>query len=446
MIKGGIIMGKRWLGIDVYEAAMQRIDYVFQKFDHVVVSFSGGKDSGVMLELVYDYYKKHESKVKVSVFHLDYEGSYQQTLDYVDRCMGKYPEFDYYHICLPVSASCGISMYHTTWMPWNPEEKELWVREIPDKPYVIHLENHSFDFFRVGMSDYQFQVKFGKWLHKEKEAKLTAILVGIRAQESLHRYNAINRKDNFRSFGNTRFTQRIGMNVFNVYPIYDWTTSDIWTANALFKWDYNEIYDLYYKAGIPVNEMRVANPFHHSGVHSLKLYRAIEPKTWAKLVGRVNGANFAAIYGGSRAVGYKTVKLPQGHSWKTYVNFLLKTLPAATRNIYLKKFTASIKYWTETGGALPLNVVDELDNVPVAFEKLGKPQNNRNYRQPYEVIRFKEYPDNLPIKNFRLVPSYKRMCITILKNDTACRYMGFSQTVEELSKQKEALETWKNLF
>ncbi|WP_338108768.1 hypothetical protein [Enterococcus mundtii] len=42
---------------------------------------------------------------------LEYEGGYEPTLQYVKRSMGKYPEFNYYHICLPISASCGISMY-----------------------------------------------------------------------------------------------------------------------------------------------------------------------------------------------------------------------------------------------------------------------------------------------------------------------------------------------
>lgn len=59
------------------------------------------------------------------------------------------------------------------------------------------------------------------------------------------------------------------------------------------------------------------------------------------------------------------------------------------------------------------------------------------------MIKFNEYPDEVPIKNFRLVPSYKRMCITILKNDTSCRYMGFSQTKDELQKKEEAIRLWK---
>ena len=55
------------------------------------------------------------------------------------------------------------------------------------------------------------------------------------------------------------------------------------------------------------------------------------------MIGRVNVANFAAIYGGTIALGYRGVSLPKGHTWETYVDFLLKTLPEDIREVYLKK-------------------------------------------------------------------------------------------------------------
>lgn len=437
-------MGIVYLKKNVYDAFMERMDIIFEKFDHLLIAFSGGKDSGVLLELVYKYYKLQRPSAQVSVYHIDYEGNYQQTIDYVDRCMGKYSEFDYYHLCMPISASCGVSMYQSTWTPWNPDEKNIWFKELPKNS--INLENHSFDFFKVGMSDYVFQEKFSKWIHKKKKAKRTAVLIGIRTNESLHRYHAVTRNDAFYMFGNIHYSRRITSNVFNFYPIYDWNVEDVWTANAKFGLDYNRLYDLYYKSGVAVSNMRVANPFHECGIHSLKLYRSIEPNTWNRLVGRVNGANFAAIYGGTKAVGYREISLPEGHTWKTYTNFLLKSLPKSVREIYLRKFISSKKYWLDKGGALPISVIKELKKKGVVFENLGRPTQNRKYKKEYEIIRFKYYPDEVDVKNFRLVPSYKRMCITIFKNDTSCRYMGFGQTKDELLKKKEAMEEWENLL
>jgi predicted phosphoadenosine phosphosulfate sulfurtransferase len=72
-------------------------------------------------------------------------------------------------------------------------------------------------------------------------------------------------------------------------------------------------------------------PFNDWALSSLKLYRAIEPNIWGRMVGRVNGANFTSIVGGTTARGWKNIKLPKGHTWKSYVEFLLKTLPDETR-------------------------------------------------------------------------------------------------------------------
>lgn len=440
-------MVKKYQKNNVFEAFDERLQIICKYFDHIVVSFSGGKDSGLMLELVHHFYKEKNlaSKgIQISVFYLDYEGNYQATKDYIKRTMWKYSEFEYYHICMPISASCGISMMQPTWLPWDPDCKEIWLSDIPEK--AIHMDNHCFPFFEVGMSDYTFQKKFSKWLHEKKGVKRTAILVGIRAQESLNRFRAVTREETVSKFGTIPYSSRISYNIFNFYPMYDWNFKDIWIANYKLNLDYNSLYDLYFQAGLPFKEMRVANPFHQCGVSSLKLYRALEPNTWGAMIGRVNGANFGAIYGGTSALGYKGVHLPEGHTWKSYVEFLLKTLPEKIRKIYKKKFATSIKYWTKSGGPLPYSIVKELETTKIVFEDLGIPQNNRKYKQEYRMIRFKEYPDVVNVKNFRMIPSYKRMCITILKNDTSCQYMGFGQTLDELQKKKEAMKKWETIL
>jgi predicted phosphoadenosine phosphosulfate sulfurtransferase len=430
-------MGKIFCEQNVFDAFMERLELIFSKFDNIIVAFSGGKDSGLLLELVHLYYINHSPSSKVSVYHIDYEGNYQYTVDYVTRCMRKYPYFQYYHICMPISASCGVSMYQSTWIPWNPKEQDIWVREMPEK--AITLDNHDFDFFEPGMSDYIFQIKFGKWLHEKNRAARTAVLVGIRAQESLNRYHAVTRSGDAVGFEGINHSTRIFEDIYNFYPLYDWATEDVWTANYKYGFDYNKLYDLFYLSGVSLAEMRVANPFHICGVDTLKLYRVIEPNTWGKLIGRVNGANFGAIYGGTKAMGYKEISLPEGHAWKSYTEFLLDTLPEHTANIYRRKFETSFSYWLEKGGALPVRVIEELQNAGVKFERLGKPRGNRKYSDEFEVVRFYEYPDDIKLKDFKMIPSYKRMCVTILKKDTSCKYMGFSQTKDELQKQKKAV-------
>jgi predicted phosphoadenosine phosphosulfate sulfurtransferase len=99
-IFGGVYMGKVFHNQNVLEAFKDRMEFIFSKFDHIVVAFSGGKDSGLMLELLNLCCEERKPSLRVSVYHIDYEGNYQYIIDYVSRCMGKYPHFDYYHLCI----------------------------------------------------------------------------------------------------------------------------------------------------------------------------------------------------------------------------------------------------------------------------------------------------------------------------------------------------------
>ena len=105
------------------------------------------------------------------------------------------------------------------------------------------------------------------------------------------------------------------------------------------------MYELYYKAGVPLDRQRVASPFLSTAQETLKLYKAIDPNTWGRMLGRVNGVNFTGIYGGTRAMGWQNIKLPEGYTWKEYMYFLLDTLPEETKQSYLEKLRVSREFW-----------------------------------------------------------------------------------------------------
>ncbi|MDR2765755.1 MAG: DUF3440 domain-containing protein [Tannerella sp.] len=422
----------------VYEATQQRLARIFADFDNIFVSFSGGKDSGVLLNLCIDYVRGHNIKHKIGVFHIDYEAQYEATTKYVNETLSQNGDIiDTYRICVPFKVTTCTSMHQSYWRPWEESKRNILVSSMPDDC----LKKEDFPFFNERMWDYEFQERFGLWLHERKQSTRTCCLVGIRTQESLHRWRAIHSDRNYKNYCGLNWTKQMFDDVYNAYPIYDWITEDIWTANARFGWSYNRLYDLYYQAGVPIDAMRVASPFLSAAQDSLKLYRVIEPHTWGKLVSRVNGVNFTGIYGGTTAMGWKSITLPKGHTWKSYMYFLLDTLPEEARRNYLLKLETSMKFWRTRGGVLSEKTIQELKDAGIKIE-VGDTTNYKTDKKPVRM----EYLDDIDSEEFQFIPTYKRMCICIMKNDHLCKYMGFSLTKNENERRKAIIDKYNALL
>jgi len=422
----------------VYDASQIRIHTLFEKFDNICVSFSGGKDSGVLLNLCIDYIREHKPHRKLCVFHMDYEAQYQMTTEYVEKTLAENADIlEVYRCCVPFKVTTCTSMHQDHWRPWEESKRDIWVSKMPETCF----KRDDFPFFRYEMWDYEFQEKFSLWLHQRKKATRTACLVGIRTQESLNRWRAIHSDRNYRNFNGLNWTKEMYTDVYNAYPIYDWLTTDVWTANGKFRWAYNRLYDLFYKAGVPLEKQRVASPFLSAAQDSLKLYRVIEPHTWGKLISRVNGVNFTGLYGGTTTMGWQSIKLPSGHSWESYMHFLLNTLPDEARANYLDKLSVSVRFWKEKGGVLSDDTIQKLKASGVKFEVAE----TTNYQTSKHPVRM-EYIDEIDIAEAKEIPTFKRMCICIMKNDHLCKYMGFTQTKNEMARRKNIMEKYQRIL
>lgn len=428
---------------NVYELAQERLKVIFNEFDNIYVAFSGGKDSGLLLNMTLDFQKKYYPEKKIGVFHQDFEAQYSVTTEYVERTFKRIEnDVEPYWVCLPMATRTALSSYEMFWYPWDDTKVSSWVRPMPKHSYVINLDNNPMTTYTYKMHQEDLAKQFGRWYRISHENKKTICLLGIRADESLNRYSGIiNKKYGYKGLC---WISKQFKNVWCASPMYDWSTNDIWHANYLFDYDYNHIYDMFYKAGLKPNQMRVASPFNDYARDSLNLYRVIDPEIWAKLVGRVKGVNFGAIYARTKAMGYRNLKLPKGHTWRSYTEFLLDTLPNRIRNNYVKKFNSSIKFWHHTGGGLEEDTIQELIDHGYNIRRNGI--SNYTIMKNSRIIFLDKIPDDTDdIKSTKDLPSWKRMCYCILKNDHTCRFMGYGLTREQQKRINILKQKYSNV-
>lgn len=381
-------MGKLPLGINVFLAAQKRIEWTFDNFEKIYLSFSAGKDSTVMLHMVMDEAIKR--KRKIGVLLIDLEGQYKLTIDHALSCYERYKDYiDPYWICLPIHLRNAVSVYETHWKCWDAEKEKSWIREIP--PVAISDPNY-FPFFHDGMEFEEFVPLFGEWYGQGKE---TACFVGIRSDESLNRYRTISSRSKIMK-DNQQYTTQVLPGLYNVYPIYDWKTADIWIYHAKFPdKQHNRLYDLMYKAGLTISQMRICQPYGDDQRRGLWLFHLIEPETWARVVARVNGANSGSLYINEtgNVTGYRRVSKPEGHTWRSFADLLINSMPPKTKLHYESKIFIFNKWWMERG--YPEGIPDEVD-----------------YRLEAE----------------RKAPSWRRVVKSLLRNDYWCKGLSFTQT------------------
>jgi predicted phosphoadenosine phosphosulfate sulfurtransferase len=395
-------MPKRGLGIDVLSAARERIKWTFDNFDRVYISFSAGKDSTVLLHLVMDEAKKRNRKV--GCFFLDWECQITLTIDFAKRMYQQYADnIEPYWVALPIKTWNACSQIEPEWTAWDQQKKDLWVRQ-PESISITDLE--FFPFYYEGMPFEEFVPMFGEWYAQGEKC---ACFVGIRADESLNRFRTVAREDKPMIEGKAWTTNAIA-DVWNIYPIYDWRTEDIWTYFAKEQKTYNRLYDRMHQAGLKISQMRICEPFGDEARKGLWLYQIVEPQMWAKVCLRVAGANTGALYCEEKGavLGNHHIALPNGHTYKSFALHLLSTMPLRTAEHYKNKLAVYIKWWSKRG------YVDDIpDQAEVRLESLGK------------------------------VPSWRKVCKTFLRNDYWCKGLGFSPTKSnayqkyvELSKRR----------
>lgn len=395
---------KQYLGMNVLEATRLRTSWVFDVFPRVYVSFSGGKDSGVMLHLVMDEAIKRNRKV--GVLFVDLEGQYKLTIDYIQDMYDLYADhIEPYWISLPISLRNAVSVYEPKWTAWEPGRENDWIRTPPDMAITDHNYFPFYNYANEIAPEFEdFVPAFGDWY---SQGKLCACFVGIRTGESLNRWRTI--AGHGTKFNGRNWTNHVMKSTWNIYPIYDWNTADVWVYNGQLNKPYNRLYDRMHQAGLSIHQARICQPYGDDQRRGLWLFHVIEPETWSRVVARVNGANQGALYANvsGNILGRIKIDKPEGHTWESFAMLLLGSMPEKMADHYKDKIAVFIHWWRDKE---PGNYADAI-------------------------------PDELPSKmeSSKEGPSWRRICKALLRNDYWCKGLGFSQQKANAHQQYKTL-------
>lgn len=347
---------------NVLEETQKRISYIFDEFDNIIVSISGGKDSTVLAYLALQEAKKRGRKI--GLFFLDEEVMYNATIEQVEYLMNLYPENTIrFWLQIPFHLTNSTSFEDGQVDCWEKAKKPLWLhkrssKNILTQPWThetkIADKNKGFGFYDVL---YNFE-----YSHQN-----TAHLVGLRAVESPNRWRTMVKNPGYK--GIYWSTKRDGENNISFYPIYDWLVSDIWKYIGDNNIKYHKYYDFQFLKGVHPHLMRVSSLTHEKSFKSIQDLPEFEFDTYEKLLKRIKGISFAQETAKNKKM-FKVQELPKNYkTWKEYRDFLLLTYPdESKKGIFVKRFKK------------------HLDNEFV-------------YKQQCKQLVLNDYENNFPIKN-----------------------------------------------
>lgn len=247
------------LDMNVYEAAKIRIKEIIQTFDHVFVSFSGGKDSLVALNLVQEVYNDMGIRDKVKVIFRDEELIPDDVINFVQKIYHS-GRFDFRYFCIPLRSEKYVLGNKVEYLQWDPKRKHI--REVPE--FAITDWEHVYDQYNSGPITTGYA----------KGRK--CVITGIRADESLMRYQGIIAKKN-----KPHIARSNEPDIFMGRVIYDFSEKDIFKYLYDNKVEYCEIYDNQMFNG---EAMRVSTPLHAEAAKKLFKLKTIYPRFYDQLV------------------------------------------------------------------------------------------------------------------------------------------------------------------
>lgn len=356
---------QRYLAENVVEAAQRRIRFIFDAFQNVIVSISGGKDSTVLAYLA--VLEAARRGRKVGLFFLDEEVVYQSTIDQVEYLMGlDPPHINRLWLQVEFYLSNAVSLEESQLLCWEAGKHKIWMRpkgrnNICAPPWGKTPKHQTA--CKGGVGFYDAIQNF------EECYTDTAFVVGLRATESPNRWRTmVNHPVDVQGTPVYWGTNK-GRGNAALYPLYDWNFHDVWKFIATENIRYSKLYDWQFRKGMRMSEIRCSSLIHERSFKSICELPEFEPKTYDRLLKRIKGISFAQETGKNSKM-FQVRKRPKAFtSWRAYRDFLLSTYPDQARKpLFVQRFAK------------------HLDNEYVA-------------RQQCRQLILTDYENNLPVDN-----------------------------------------------
>lgn len=300
-----------YLDIDVVEAALKRIHWLFDVFEHVVVNFSGGKDSSVVLDLALRV-AQERGRLPLDVVFIDQEAEWQGTVELARRWHND-ERVRFFWGQFPMRIFNASSIYAHWLRCWGEDRRQNWMRD--KEPYSHHSNDFGTERLMALFS------ATARYLYPQGDV---VVLTGVRIEESPKRRRVIFYTPE-RAVKGEMWVRRDKHNTYKAHVIYDWLLGDVWRYIYERQVPYNSIYDKMFQLGLSLREMRVSNLHHEYSIANVQHMMRLEPETYIALARALQGTN--AAYHLKEALYKAPERLPyMFSSWRDYRDYLLEYL------------------------------------------------------------------------------------------------------------------------
>lgn len=270
---------------DVCTELYKRLVRIFENKKRVYFSFSGGKESLIIANALFELIteKKIDPKL-LNVLFIDEEAIYPCVEKIVHSWRKKFimAGATFIWLCMEFRHyNCFNQLENDlSFICWDSSKRDVWIRQKPAFAVTSHPA------FKQGDTYQDFGKRIKDGIH----------ILGLRANESVqrrHNISAHKQQDNF------------------LYPIYDWTLNDVWLYLYNKKVEIPDAYLYMWKISIPLQRLRISQFFSIDTAASLVRMMEFYPELYEKILKREPNAYLAMYYWDSEMFRRQTKKRKQ---------------------------------------------------------------------------------------------------------------------------------------